>query len=451
MAADDELMERARARIGSTLRSKYRLDAVLGVGGMAIVYRATRASDQAQFAIKMLLPELSVRESVRKRFLREGHAASSVNHPGVVEVVDEDVADDGAAFLVMELLDGSSLEALASDSGGKLPVPLACSVLDQLLDVLAAAHEHGIIHRDIKPSNLFVLHDGTLKVLDFGIARVRDGLASESDRTATGVLLGTPAYMAPEQARGKSSAIDARTDLWAAAATFFSLVSGETVHEGETSAELMIHAATAFPRSVRTVAKLPDGIARVVDRALSFERASRHASAKEMRHDLREECVKAYGAVPSRSHLGADMPAVASAPTLAAATTGPSDKTVGAVSTTTSRTTVEPAPRSRVAVWQLAALAGIAGTAAALIAVSHQRARHEEPTSVVASATEAPSAIAPPTPASSSPVVVDRTPPIAPTLKTAPTHAAQSSSRATCNPPYYFKDGMRIFKKECVQ
>src|SRR5580698_8604706 len=145
---------RAQGRVGTVLRGKYRIDRVLGVGGMAVVYRATHRN-QAEFAIKMLHPELSMRERLRQRFLREGLAANSVKHPGVCAVVDDDVAEDGAAFLVMELLIGTSVQALAKASGKKIPVQQACNILDQLLDVLAAAHEKGIIHRDIKPANLF--------------------------------------------------------------------------------------------------------------------------------------------------------------------------------------------------------------------------------------------------------------------------------------------------------
>jgi serine/threonine protein kinase len=212
-----------------TIRDKYRIDALLGVGGMAVVYRATHRN-KAEFAIKMLHPELSMRESWRQRFLREGYAANSVKHPGVVAVVDEDVAEDGAAFLVMELLTGSGVDVLAKRNGKRLPIPAACVILDQLLDVLAAAHTQGIVHRDIKPANLFLTTDGTVKVLDFGIARVRDAMTSDKGLTNTGDLLGTPGYMAPEQALGEQGTVGPRTDVWAAAATFFKLASGKLVH-----------------------------------------------------------------------------------------------------------------------------------------------------------------------------------------------------------------------------
>src|SRR5450432_1672925 len=136
---DAGLEQRVQARLGAVLRGKYRLDQVLGIGGMAAVYKATHRN-QAEFAVKMLHPELSLREDVRTRFLREGYAANSVKHPGVVRVVDDDVAEDGSAFLVMELLDGLSCEELVEKHGGRLPSAAASTMILQLLEILAAAH-----------------------------------------------------------------------------------------------------------------------------------------------------------------------------------------------------------------------------------------------------------------------------------------------------------------------
>src|SRR5271167_4323549 len=225
----EQVEVRAQGRLGSVLRGKYRLDRVIGVGGMAVVYKAVHRN-QAEFAVKMLHPELSLNDNIRSRFLREGYAANSVKHSGVVLVVDDDVAEDGAAFLVMELLNGLTADEAWTALGGRLPLDASCAVAIELLDVLAAAHEKGILHRDVKPANVFLTRDGTLKVLDFGIARVRDSMAGNSQATGTGMLLGTPAFMAPEQVTGKPSDIDARADLWAVGATIFNLVSGQLVH-----------------------------------------------------------------------------------------------------------------------------------------------------------------------------------------------------------------------------
>jgi len=305
MSGNDDLAARAQARLGSVLRGKYRLDHVLGIGGMAVVYKATHRN-QAEFAVKMLHPELSARDDVRTRFLREGYAANSVKHSGVVLVVDDDVAEDGAAFLVMELLGGAVLESLWERCGHRLPVAAVLSVADQLLDVLAAAHAKGIVHRDIKPANLFATRDGTLKVLDFGIARVKDAAAQggSGQATGTGILLGTPAFMAPEQAYAKASEIDGQTDVWAVGATLFTLLTGQPVHEGENSAQLMIHAATTRARPLASlVSDVPPAVAQVIDCALAFEKASRWSSAAAMREAMEGASIATFGESPSKSAL----------------------------------------------------------------------------------------------------------------------------------------------------
>jgi len=302
MLDDSESLPRAQARVGSVLRGKYVIDAVLGIGGMAVVYAATHRNTK-RFAIKVLHPELSANADLRARFMREGYAANSVGHPGTVTVLDDDVAEDGAAFIVMELLSGESVETLWERAGGRLPTPMAVNLVDQLLDVLAAAHAESIVHRDIKPANLFVTTDGTLKVLDFGIARTRDAAAGRSSRamTSTGMLLGTPAFMAPEQALGKSADICAQTDVWSTSATLFTLLSGQYVHSGENAAQLLIQAGTARARSLATaVGDVPFPIVQVVDRGLAFGVAERWPSAAAMRGALREASVSAFGAIPER-------------------------------------------------------------------------------------------------------------------------------------------------------
>src|SRR3954466_1181620 len=153
MSASPEAVARAQTRVGIVLKDKWRLDSLLGVGGMAAVYAATHRN-QKRVAVKVLLPELSNDEDVRERFLREGYAANTIGHPGAVSVLDDDVTEDGSAFLVMELLDGASLEDLSQR--GLLPFPALCAVALDLLQVLQAAHANGIVHRDIKPANLFV-------------------------------------------------------------------------------------------------------------------------------------------------------------------------------------------------------------------------------------------------------------------------------------------------------
>jgi serine/threonine-protein kinase len=298
---DDELRERASQRLGKVLRGKYRLDSVLGIGGMATVYRATHRN-QAEFAIKVLHPELSMSAAVKTRFIREGYAANMVKHPGVVRVVDDDIDEDGQAFLVMDLLEGRGLDHLHERARGRLPPALACGLIVQLLDVLAAAHASNVIHRDIKPANLFVTHDGYLKVLDFGIARAR--AEAMSSATGAGVLLGTPAFMSPEQASGQSEAVDARSDLWSAGATLFTLLTGEHVHDAEGAMQLVIAAATREARSLTSLLPALDPrIVAVVARSLALAQADRWSSAREMREALGAATIAAFGTVPTPAML----------------------------------------------------------------------------------------------------------------------------------------------------
>jgi serine/threonine-protein kinase len=329
MAEEEPLVAQAKRRLGTVLREKYTVDRVLGVGGMAIVYAATHRNKK-QVAIKMLHPELSIHDDVRKRFLREGYVANSVGHKGSVDVIDDDIAEDGAAFLVMELLDGSPVDALAIQRGGILPVPAAVAIAFELCGVLAAAHAKGIVHRDIKPANLFVTRDGELKVLDFGIARLRDTTSGQA--TNTGVMMGTPAYMSPEQAMGQTGDIGAATDIYAAGATLFTLLTGTTVHEGDNAQQLVIRTATMPARAIESVLpSLPETVARIVNKALQFRTSDRWESASAMRAALRAAYQTVAGepigpnvlsALVGGPRKNSSAPAPAFAPTTAAPLSG---------------------------------------------------------------------------------------------------------------------------------
>src|SRR5580698_5128118 len=159
---DDPQVVRARGRIGVLLQDKWRLESLLGVGGMAAVYAATHRNGK-RVAVKMLHEEFSHDEEVRTRFLQEGYAANIIQHEGAVSVLDDDVAPDGSAFLVMELLEGETVEQRWERLGQRLPVREVLVIGVQLLDVLAIAHEKSIVHRDIKPDNLFLTRAGVLK------------------------------------------------------------------------------------------------------------------------------------------------------------------------------------------------------------------------------------------------------------------------------------------------
>ncbi|HEX3774389.1 MAG TPA: serine/threonine-protein kinase [Polyangiaceae bacterium] len=287
--------ERARARIGTLLKQKWRLDKVIGVGGMAVVYAATHRNKK-RAAIKMLHPELSSDATIRERFLREGYVANSVGQKGAVTVDDDDVTEDGLAYLVMELLDGETIEQRWERKGRLLSPHEALSVADQILDTLAAAHARGIVHRDLKPENMFLTRDGAVKILDFGIARVRElarseappGSSSPLTTTQAGSTMGTPAFMAPEQARGRWDDVDGRTDLWSLGATLYTLLTGEFVHKGETVNETLALAVTRPASSLGELrTDLHPALIRFVDKALAYDRAARFNDAATMQHALR--------------------------------------------------------------------------------------------------------------------------------------------------------------------
>jgi serine/threonine-protein kinase len=303
-------------RVGTTLRDKYTLDALIGVGGMAAVYRGAHRNGN-RVAVKLLHAELSVHADIRARFLKEGYVANSVDHPGVVRVLDDDVTEDGVVFLVMELLEGKTLGEMAERAHRQLPPQEVAGYAAQLLAVLAVAHQRGIVHRDIKPENLFVTRERVLKVLDFGIARMRD--ANTTSATRTGSMMGTPAYMAREQVLGLSKEIDGRTDLWAVGATMFKLISGKYVHEAETPESMMVFSATRPARPLATVAlDVPAPLCAVVDRALAFNKADRYLDAPTMLAALEAACRASFGAPPADVRgSGPPAPAAASPPLVA--------------------------------------------------------------------------------------------------------------------------------------
>ncbi len=283
----DELTERAERRIGQVINGKYRLDKVIGVGGTAAVFAATHRIGH-RVALKMLHREYSHRDEIRVRFLREGYVANRIAHPGVVRVVDDDADADGSAYLVMDLLTGTTAEALLHAPGngnkGGPNLELSLGIADATLDVLAAAHAVSVVHRDIKPANLFLTQLGDLKVLDFGVARLLD----VATITGTGELWGTAAFMPPEQALGERS-VDHRCDLWAVGAVLFRCLSGREVHEAASDRQQLVQAATTPARPLATVApQVPKAVCDVVDRALSFRPDQRWESARRMRSALQD-------------------------------------------------------------------------------------------------------------------------------------------------------------------
>jgi eukaryotic-like serine/threonine-protein kinase len=301
----DSTAERARARVGSTLKDKWTLEKILGVGGMATVYAGTHRNGM-RVAVKILHPELSVNNEIKTRFLREGYLANKVEHPGAVMVLDDEVDDDGSVFLVMELLDGETLSSRWERKARNLTMEEILLIADQLLDVLAAAHDKEIVHRDIKPDNIFLTRSGSVKLLDFGIARLRE-LSTESNATRSGATMGTPAYMAPEQARARWDEVDARTDVWAVGATMFKLLTGHVVHQAETVNEQLLLAMTKPAVPIATlVPTAPCPVVEIIDKALAFEKRDRWKDARGMQEAVRAAYQSLVGTLPAGMRLSFD-------------------------------------------------------------------------------------------------------------------------------------------------
>ncbi len=268
-------------RVGKTLNGKWRIDRLIDVGGMATVYEATHRNGR-RAAIKVLHASVAANPEVRRRFLREGYVANKIGHPGALAILDDEISEDGSPFLVMELLEGESLSARLANVGGKLPFMETLGIAGQVLEVLDMAHANGIVHRDVKPGNIFVTRMGHAKLLDFGLARVRGGVVS-GHPTLAGIVMGTPGYLAPEQAQGLPEEVDARTDIFAVGAVMFRAISGRAIHDQPRQIDAMLAAMKdPAPTLAEVVPGAAPALVAVVDRALAFDKKMRWRSAREM-------------------------------------------------------------------------------------------------------------------------------------------------------------------------
>ncbi len=284
------------------LVGRYEVQALIGEGAMADVYRAYDPSINRVLAIKVLKAEFRQNRHYAARFLREAKAAGALSHPNIVTIYDVGEVD-GYPYIAMELLDGEPLDK-AAQRIGQLPVADVLAIGVQLGDALKYAHGVGVVHRDIKPSNIMLAPDGrSIKILDFGIARVAEAdTEAETLKTQMGQVLGTPRYMSPEQALGGS--VDGRSDLFSSGVVLYELITGQRAFSGSSAATLALQITQSDPRSIIELAPdCPRGLEFIVGKLLSKKPEKRFADGAELSAALRKE-QQAYAAAVAETDRG---------------------------------------------------------------------------------------------------------------------------------------------------
>jgi serine/threonine-protein kinase len=295
VVAARELAAGSRPLLVGRTFGPYTLLSLLGAGGMGEVYRAHDTKLNRDVALKFLPATFTDDPERLARFRREAQVLAALNHPHIGAIYGLDDAN-GQQFLVLELVDGESLDRRITR--GPIPVDEALSIAQQIAEALEAAHEKGIIHRDLKPANIALTNDGNVKVLDFGLAKATEVSAGAADprnsptitspamRTGAGVILGTAAYMSPEQAAGK--AVDKRSDLWAFGVVVLEMLTGRPVFSGETVSHVLASVLTSDPDWTMLPASTPASIRRLLRRCLEKDRKRRLESAADARLEIEE-------------------------------------------------------------------------------------------------------------------------------------------------------------------
>src|SRR6267378_1683745 len=331
---DGEVLEEdPSAMIGNVLDGQYQIEALLGKGGMGAVYRARHILLGDRVAIKLLPPEMRSNTEWLRRFQREGQAARRFRHPNAVTVYDLRTSADGTIYLVMEYVEGNTLDAELRKRGKFTPAE-AVSVLDPIMGVLNAAHAMGVVHRDLKPENIMIGKASTggepqVKLLDLGIAKLREvaGVAGEGNTALTmaGQMLGTPYYMSPEQwgelPRDGNSEIDGRADIYSLGLVFYEMVAGRRPYSAFTLLELRKEHVSVTPRNLSELdLDVPQAFSNVIARTMAKDRGDRPNTmgelAAELRAALTESGSRSSKFVPGDGVGGVSTPAQAPTITL---------------------------------------------------------------------------------------------------------------------------------------
>jgi serine/threonine-protein kinase len=277
-----------RTLTGAILSRRWRLGRRVGEGGMAEVYAAEPLDGGHPVAVKIMRPDFHGEKAVIDRFLEEARLSARLIHPNIVRVFEGAMAEDGSPYMIMELLDGVPLGAY-TQRGSRIPPAQAVPILHGILAGLAAAHAQNIVHRDLKPENIFLTRDSggafVVKVLDFGIAKVMDAAGGMGSRTRTGMLLGTPAFMSPEQVKS-ARAVDPRSDLWSAGVLFYEMLTGKEAFPAETEFARLTAVMTSDPEPIEQVDPSLAPFAPFIARALRKDREERFPTALEMARAL---------------------------------------------------------------------------------------------------------------------------------------------------------------------
>jgi serine/threonine-protein kinase len=298
--------------IGDLLAGDYRLGRLIGSGGMGTVYEASHARLPRRFALKLLVESLHASPEAVVRLRREAEITSRLSHPHIVQVLDFNTTERGVPFVVMELLEGESLSALLRRERVVRSVETLAAILEQATSALGAAHAQGVVHRDLKPNNLFLCATDDdrvhLKVMDFGISKV---MGSTTELTRDAAVLGSPGYMSPEQARGESSEVDPRADIFSMGAIIFRMLAGRGAFAGGSVPATLYQVVHESPTPTPEWRRVPRPLQRAVLRALSKRPAARQQSMDELWEELQgalracgQPPVKETGASPGSPRSG---------------------------------------------------------------------------------------------------------------------------------------------------